>query len=393
MKVGINGWFWGQLDTGLGQYTTYLAAALAQADVGEIVIICPQRKQLAVSNEPFAVNHSPFTIHHTLRGAHATPFTISHSPLSRLWFEQVTFPRLCHKLMIDVAFVPHPGMPRQPQHPTLTTLHDLTPWLFPAYQNHAMLRLYMKLVAAALPRAHHLLTDSQASRSDMVTHLSLPPKRITVIYPAAAPHFHTLPTTETINQVRQRYDLPEQFILYLGGYGVHKNVTTLLSGYAKLPASLRQTFPLVLAGRLPTHSNKLYDNPRSHVQALELTNHVHLPGPIAEPDKPALFAAATLFTFPSWREGFGLPVLEALHMGTPVLTSHTSSLPEVAGDAATLLPPDTPDAWTEAIAHLSTHPETREIWRERGRIQAQTFSWDAAAHQLWPLFAAAAGEQ
>lgn len=378
MKVGINGWFWGQLDTGLGQYTTYLAAALAQAGAGEVIVITPQQVksfEAQISGARLLIHPSSFILH--------------NSPLARLWFEQIIFPRLCHKLGVDVAFVPQPGMPRRPQLPTLTTLHDLTPWLFPAYQNHTMLRLYMKLVAAALPRAHHLLTDSQASRTDMVTHLSLPPERMTVIYPAAAPHCRTLPTPETIKQVRQRYGLPEQFILYLGGYGVHKNVLTLLSGYAKLSTPLRQTFPLVLAGRLPARSTRLYDDPRPHIQTLALTDDVHLPGPIAEPDKPALFAAATLFTFPSLMEGFGLPVLEALHMGTPVLASHTSSLPEVVGDAATLLPPDIPEAWTEAIAHLCTHPETREMWRERGRSQAQKFSWDAAAHQLWSLFAAA----
>ena len=382
MRVGINGWFWGQLDTGLGQYTTYLAAALAHTSIGEIVVITPRPVQVSVSSEQLAVSSGQFTIHNSPFTIHHSQFPLPPSPPARLWFEQITFPRLCHKLGVDVAFVPHPGMPLRPRLPTLTTLHDLIPLHFPAYKTHTLLRLYMKLGAAAWPHAHHLLTVSQASRQEIAAHLPVPPERITVIHPAAAPHFHTMPTAETMQRVRQQYRLPKQFILYLGGYGVHKNIGLLLQAYANLSSALRQNFPLVLAGALPTHSNQLYEDPRPRLRVLGLAEHIHLPGPIAEADKPALFAAATLFTFPSCYEGFGLPVLEAMHMGIPVLASHTSSLPEISQGAALLLPPDNPDAWTDALTHLCTHPEARTFWQARGRSQAQTFSWNAAARRL-----------
>lgn len=371
MKLGINGWFWEQMATGLGQYTTYLAAALAQTGQIEPIVIIPSG-----SNQlPVTSNQSPVPTH------------VSSPPplppyLSRLWFEQITFPRACRRLGVDMAFVPYPGIPLRPHLPTLATVHDLIPWHYPVYRANRGLQLYTRYVAAALPQVQHLFTVSHTTRHELLAlwpHLA---EKTTVVYNAAAPHFHLTPSRDTIRAVRTRYQLPEQFILYLGGYAAHKNVATLLYGYAKITPTLRRRFPLVLAGNWPQRTNQLYVNPNEAIQQLGLGTEVIQPGEIAEEDKPALFAAATLFTFPSVSEGFGLPVLEAMSQGTAVLASQAGSLPELVAASALLLPPDQPDAWAEAMARLCANEEERRWWGERGRERAKPFSWDAAAQQI-----------
>ncbi len=371
MKLAINGWFWRQLATGLGQYTTYLAAALAQTGNVEVIMIIPPSRQQGAVNSL----QSPVSIF-------SPPHPTLPPHLSRLWFEQITFPRTCRQLGVDVAFVPHPGMPLRPRLPTLATVHDLIPWHYPAYRANRGLQLYTRYVAAALPHAHHLFTVSHTTRRELLARWPHWADKTTVVYNAAAPHFHLTPSRETIQAIRTRYQLPEQFILYLGGYAAHKNVATLLHGYAKVSPTLRHSFPLVLAGTWPQRTNQLYVNPNEAIHQLGLGNEVIQPGEIAEEDKPALFAAATLFTFPSLSEGFGLPVLEAMSQGTTVLASQAGSLPELVAASALLLPPDQPDAWAEAMARLCGDEEERRLWGERGRERAKHFSWDAAAQQI-----------
>lgn len=370
MRFVINGWFWGQLTTGLGQYTTYLAAALAHTRQVEIIVVTPTSEQSPVTRLQSPVPTFP------------APPPALPPYLARLWFEQITFPRACRQLKADVAFVPYPGLPLRPRLPTLTTVHDLIPLHYPAYRANLALQLYQHYIAAALPQAHHLFTVSHTTRHELLTQWPHLAAKTTVVYNAAAPQFRTLPTLEVIQAIRHRYHLPQQFILYLSGYAVHKNVATLLTGYAKLPARWRQNFPLVLAGAWPKRSNKLYVNPSQLIQTLALKNEVLAPGEIAEEDKPALFAAATLLAFPSAYEGFGLPVLEAMSLGTPVIASQAGSLPELTNGAALLLPLDQPSAWAEALLRLGENEAERRMWGERGRARARQFSWNAAAQQI-----------
>ncbi|MCB0194807.1 MAG: glycosyltransferase family 4 protein [Anaerolineae bacterium] len=371
MRVAINAWFWNNPSVGSGQYLKYLIPALLQADSAlEIILISP---------EPF---DPPPAADERLQAIVAPPPLASpKSNLAKVWFEQVTFPKLCRKLRIDVAHVPYFGSPFSTSVPTIVTIHDLIPMILPEYRGDARVRLYTRLVAMAAQRASLVLADSQSSKYDILRHLKLPDEQVRVVYLAPAPHYHPAKTCREVGELKATYGLPADFILYLGGYDVRKNVNALLRAYAQIDKSLREQYPLVLVGKLPRQASILFPDPVELVRQLKLENSVITPGWIAEEDLPLLYAAAQLFIYPSRYEGFGLPVLEAMACGTPVITSNASSLPELAGSAALQPDPTDINQLTEAIERLCGQESTRRELTLRGFDQVKKFTWHNTATQ------------
>ena len=211
--------------------------------------------------------------------------------------------------------------------------------------------------------------------------LNVPAEQVRVVYLAPAPQFQPAETWQQIVDIKKKYDLPEEFVLYLGGYDVRKNLDALLHAYTWVSGTLHDDFPLVLAGSLPKEDTPFFPDPLRIARELGIEKYIITPGWIAEEDRPLLYAAATVFVYPSRYEGFGLPVLEAMACGTPVVTSNAASIPELAGGAAFQLDPNDTKHMAAPILRLCTEEDSRDDLIERGLDQAEKFTWQKTARE------------
>jgi glycosyltransferase involved in cell wall biosynthesis len=299
--------------------------------------------------------------------------------LDKLWFEQITFPRACRRATVDLCHVPYFASPLRPTAPTIVTIHDLIPLLLPEYRGPLRVRLYTRLVSAAARRADLIITDSLHSRQDIVDHLGIDPGRVRTIYLAADPSCHVISDTAQLERVRQAYGLPEEYILYLGGFDRRKNLEGLLQAYTRVSAVWDAVPALVVAGRLPAADTALFPDPRRMVRELDIQRRVTFTGWVAGEDKPALYSGALFFAFLSVYEGFGLEPLESMACGTPVLAADSASLPEIVGSGGRLVGPTSVDEIAEAMAELARDAKQRERLAAEALRQAARFDWAQTA--------------
>jgi glycosyltransferase involved in cell wall biosynthesis len=257
--------------------------------------------------------------------------------------------------------------------PHVATIYDLSFIHYPERLSRAR-RLYLThFTRQTCARARRLIAISRSTARDLTVVYGIPPDRIDLALPGydrAA--FHPLLPDETA-AFRARKGLPDRFWLFIGTLEPRKNLLTLLEAYASLPAADR--LPLIVAGGKGWDYQPIFDA----VERWRLSELVHFPGFLPADELTFWYNSAEAFVYPSIFEGFGLPVLEAMACGTPVLTSDTSSLPEVLGDAGALLPPDDPAAWAEALRRARHDAAWRAEARARGLARAESFSWDETA--------------
>lgn len=341
MHVLLNGWFAGQL-VGSGQYTDHLLAALRAEGL-------------------------PGDSYELLR-------PVRMGSLAKVWYEQVTYPLATRRS--DVAHVPYWAPPFAPRVPTVVTVHDLIPLVLPAYGRRWPVRAYVQLVRRATPRVAAVIVDSQHTARDITRRLGLPPARVHVV-PLGVDLVDDVPE-EKRAALRQRLDLPARFGLYLGGFDHRKNLATLLAAWRGVYAATG--VPLVIAGRLPATLDPLMPHPAALAEAARLPSAAwRAVGPIAPAHKATLFAAAAVFAFPSRYEGFGLPPLEALAAGCPVVAADATSLPEVVGDAGLLVDPENVGAWERAICHVLGDSTAARGLSAAGQLRARGFTWAKTA--------------
>jgi glycosyltransferase involved in cell wall biosynthesis len=378
MRIAVNGMFWGMGATGSGKYVQQLLSAL--------VTVAPAAQFTLFTPHVAATVPTPQGREHWIVCPLDTPFDRRHANLAKLWFEQVSFPRACQDAC-DLAHVPYFAPPRSASVPTIVTIHDLIPLLLPDYRGSRWVRLYMRLVSEAARRASYILTDSCASARDIERLLAIPSERIRVIYLAADAIYHPLSLCAQ-QPVLERLHIPRPYLLYLGGFDPRKNVSGLLHAFA----TVRRALPgmnLVVAGRLPERSDALARDPRSLIRQLGLTDAVYLAGWVEEEDSPALYAGAAAFVFPSYYEGFGLPVLEAISCGTPAIVGAGSSLEEVGGPGCVAVSPEDTAALSEAMVRLCEDADWRNGLAQAGLRHVQCFSWVETARQTWDAYQAA----
>ncbi len=366
MRMGINGLFWEQETTGSGQYTHCLVRELMALEI-EYTLFLPRHKP--GTGDP----------HHRL----ITPFPKNEN-LAKVWFEQISFPRACQGM--EVAHVPYFAPPLYPSIPTVVTIHDLIPLILPAYKGSILVRFYTRLVSIAAKRAQAIITDSHSSKRDIINLLKMPGERIHVIPLAADERFKPGVGTAELDQVRRKYSLPQEFILYLGGFDQRKNMNTLLKGFKGVKERLGDRCPLVIAGTLPSKDTPFFPHPRRLAEEARVSDAVRFIGWVPEEEKPALYSLATLFLYPSLYEGFGLPPLEAMASGTPVISSNASSLPQVVGQGGILVDPQEPATWAEAMVALLTSPQKREELSAKAVEQAQKFGWRKTARETLEVY-------
>jgi glycosyltransferase involved in cell wall biosynthesis len=249
-----------------------------------------------------------------------------------------------------------------------------------------MARLYTSLVSAAARGSAHIITLTQASKIDIIDYLSIPEDQISVTYLAPDQMYHPRMGAERDAAVREKYQLPDDFILYIGGFDVRKNVNQLLLAYTYVVEAEGPAYPLVIAGREPQWGTPMFPDLRKYAQELGIAEHVHWPGYIDEADKSSLFRLADLFVYPSRYEGFGLPIIESMASGTPVVANEISCFPEIVGDGAFLTEPGNARTMAGAMLALLNQEPLRQTQINAGLAQVTKYSWRKTAQQTLAIY-------
>lgn len=272
--------------------------------------------------------------------------------------------------------------PTLPGTRTLLTVHDLSFVRVPETASPSLKAYLDSVVPRSVRRADHVLADSEATRDDLVALYGTPRDKITVLWSGVDARFAPVTDVEALRVTRARYNLPDApFLLSVGTVQPRKNYTRLIEALARLRADIPALSLVIVGGR-----GWLEDPIFATLDQFGLRDSVIFTGFADDSDLPALYTLAHVVALPSLYEGFGLPVLEAMACGTPVVTSNVSSLPEVAGDAALLVDPTDVDALTNALHRLVTEDGLRSTLRDRGLTRAATFTWERAARQLLGVY-------
>jgi glycosyltransferase involved in cell wall biosynthesis len=382
VQILISGSFWGQPAVGSGQYLHGLVRALPR--------VAPRHRYalLVPAAAPQGPPPPPGVAAYSVR----TPFDRVSRNLAKLFFEQVALPRAAARLARRqgpaVLFVPYFAPPLRSALPVVTTVGDIIPLLLPEYRGGPHVRAYMGLVRRSVRGSAEVITFSACSRDDVVAHLRLPRERVTPVLLAAGEQYGPGDPEAAREEVARRYGLRGPFVYYVGGLDARKNLETLLRAFALL-RSRGVDATLAVAGRALGRDRRLFPDLDALAADLELGGALRrLDVPPA--DGPLLYRACTVFAFPSRYEGFGLPPLEAMACGAPVVVSDASSLPEVVGSAALRVPPGDVLGWAAALGRLLGDATLRAELSAQGLAQAARFSYTRAAAETLAVLERAA---
>jgi len=294
--------------------------------------------------------------------------------------EHITIPILLKRMRADLYHAPHYVLPFFTPCRSVVTIHDVIHLLFPQYLPSASAKHYAKfMIGRALEKAQVVMTVSKASKRDLLGFFDVDEAKIRVIPNGIDPIMTEELEPGAIDRLRQRFQLTGRNALFVGNIKPHKNVERVIAALAKLreDTSFSDVNLIVVGDEMSK-----YPSLRRAVERHQVRRNVRFFGFVPELTLVALYRAADMFVFPSLYEGFGLPPLEAMANGTPVITSKISSLPEVVGDAALTVDPYNVDEIAEAMKTVLTDEATRERLKQKGRLRAKRFSWEEAVAQI-----------
>jgi glycosyltransferase involved in cell wall biosynthesis len=354
---------------GIGRYAFNLLLALASLDQPHTLLVLHNP---AGRNTRFDLRRLAASPRVRLVASGAAPFTLA---------EQLHIPALLRRLRADLYhapyyLMPYAGLPC----PAVVTLYDVIPRLFPREVRPRARLLFDLLTRLALHSARHVIAISSSGREDIAAAFGVAPGRFTVTPLAADERFRPQPP-EALSDLRAKLGLPPRYLLSVSSNKPHKNLVGLVEAFAQLRSQrgaaelLAPNTPLVIAG----HFDPRYPEARERAAALGLAEEVRFVPDVSEEDLPALYAGAELFVFPSRYEGFGLPPLEAMACGAPVVCGRGSSLPEVVGDAALLVDVSRPAAMAQGITRALADEGLRARLRAEGLRRTARFSWRRTA--------------
>ena len=294
----------------------------------------------------------------------------------RILSEQISYPSIIHREKIDLYHGLHYSFPVVHGCPVVTTVHDMTYFIHP--EKHLWLkRYYFKFfIRYACSKSDKILSVSQSTKNDIIKYTKCDPNIISVTPLGVDEKFKKIGDKSVLESVREKYNLPNEFILFVGLIEPRKNVGLLIEAFAKyIKSEIDLDTNLVIAGRWGWESNAIMEL----VANLDISGRVIFPGYIAQEDLPALYTLAKIFVYPSYYEGFGLPVLEAMACGTPVITTNVSSMPEFVGDSGILIEPGDLEALVVALEILMADSEKRNDLSRKGILASSSFRWKKTA--------------
>jgi glycosyltransferase involved in cell wall biosynthesis len=304
-------------------------------------------------------------------------------------WEQVFLPCYIRRYKIDLLHCTSNTAPVFCPVPTIITLHDVI-FLEPPKQGGQLVNRYQQLgriyrkyvVPASIKQTRRIITVSHYEKERIAAALKIGPEKISVIYNAFGQHFSKPADELKTAEIQAKYSLPGQYIFYIGNTEPKKNMPNTLLAYAGYVQQTESPLPLVVADVSPKDMDLLLEK----LQLMQYRPHIYLSGYIYNADLPYIYAGAKVFLYPSLRESFGIPVLESMACGVPVITSATSALPEVAGVAAMLVDPENANEITQAlIASLSDEPLRQDLIK-KGFERIRDFSWDLSARNLLTIY-------
>ena len=371
MRIAFDGTTLTPGRTGVGYYTEHLLQHLAREveETGDEIVV--------VSNQPIDTQR-PLPAHVRVHAGHRFPV--------RIGWMQLRAQRALDSVKPDVAHFTNGMMPVGSPVSTIVTIHDMSLRLYPRCHPLRRLVLNRPLMHLAIRQAASIVTVSESARRDLLRLHGIAADRVSVVHEAASPAFHPITDQAELDRIRSKYGLPSRFVLYVGTIEPRKNLARLVEAFAQ---ARRRGIPhhLVCVGPYGWSSRDL----NGRIDRLGLKDAVHFTGYAPFDDLPVLYNLGELFVFPSMYEGFGLPVVEAMASGRPVITSNTSSLGEIAADAAVTVDPASVDAIADALVRVATDELLRRDLSQRGLRRARAFSWARTAKEMLAVYQRAAG--
>jgi glycosyltransferase involved in cell wall biosynthesis len=356
--------------TGIGRYTLEMARAFERTGSDAEIVLLTAGGLGALADSP--LERVP------LPGCRLLPglLLLGHGLL----------PYLAHKHQLDIIHDPTAMTPMlfgAARARVVSTVHDIIPISCPGSSSRLDEWVYRYWLPLKLPQVDAVITDSEFSRADIVKHLRVQPERVRVIYCGVREHFRPVPKDEADAHLLIRRQIDYPYVLYVGNLTKRKNVELALRGFANV-AERYPDLRFVLVGPSVFRRTRVGEIAMS----LGIADRVVLTGSVVDDDLPMLYSRARAFLFPSFYEGFGLPVLEAMACGAPVIASNVASLPEVVGDAGLLIDPHSADEMTAALDRVLSNEALRADLREKGFRRAAMFTWARTAQQTLDLYRA-----
>lgn len=368
MKIGIDGraaiWYRG---TGIGTYTYQLINSLNSLDLSDdYLIFMPQNNNNSISlNKNFTIKN------------------ISENKSGNFW-DEVNIPAILKNLDTNLYHVPQNGikLPCDKKCPFVITLHDVIPFKMPETVSPNYLKVFTENVPDIVKRSDAIITVSNFSKRDIVETLHYPENKVYVTYLANEDIYKPMDKSISRQIIKKAYGIEGEYILYIGGFSPRKNITGLIEAFSKLKALYKSDIKLIIAGKKGI-SFEIY---RKKAEELHIINDILFPGFIALSDLPHLYSAAKLFVYPSFYEGFGLPPLEAMACGTPVIASNVTSIPEVLGDSAALIDPHNVESITSSMLQILEDNLYKESLIAKGLNKSASLSWNKTAKQTLEVY-------
>jgi glycosyltransferase involved in cell wall biosynthesis len=363
MRIGIDARLVHYRQAGISQYTLRLLDELAQiAPDDEFVVFQSRKHRQEIVDRPNFERHSLWTPpHHRL--------------------EQFLLPLELAVVELDVLHSPDFIPPFRRKCKSVITIHDLNFLLYPHFLTPQSASYYGQ-IDQAVRKCDHIIAVSESTKGDIVRLTGAPADKISVVYEAAHPAFRPLEDPAMLNGVKERLGIERDYVLFVSTIEPRKNVPTLLVAFKRLLDSYKAPVNLVLAGE----KGWLFDEVFSLVDKFDLEGRVQFLGRVSPEDLLGLYNAAEMLVHPAFYEGFGLPPLEAMACGTPVVVSNTSALPEIVSDAALLVDPTDADSMAVAMWRVLSEESLRREMREKGLRRARQFSWKKAALQTLDIY-------
>jgi len=370
MRIGIDARIAHYAQGGIGNYVRRLIRALSALDPDVDFYVLHSRKD---QNPPLpGPNFRPVAC-----------WTPSHHRLER-WALGAEIARLGLDLIHSPDFIP----PAFGYRRSVVTIHDLNFLYYPQFLTAASRRYYNEQIEWAVRHTDHILVDSHSTKVDLVSLLDVDSEKVTVVHLAADAAFRPL-SDAAGGHALAKHNLQPGYLLCVGTLEPRKNLVGLLRAYRMLLDMEVTTAPLVVVGG----KGWLYDDVFQHVHKLRLTEQVCFLHDVPDADLPMLYNAASALATPSFYEGFGLPALEAMACGTPVVVSERASLPEVVGEAGLLVNPDDPADIAQALSRVLTEETLRAQMRKKGLAQATGFTWEETARKTLAVYRAVVGDE